>query len=840
MTKDLAAEQPHLGAGEPTSQLVEPFRRLADSIPHVVWITLLHPERVIYVSPSFEQIWGRTVEELYRDPRVWTACIHPEDRAGVERAFSEWITGASPHSQRLEYRVVQPSGSVRWITDIGVVTFDDQGKPTRVSGVCTDITELKVAEREHLLHLWFFESLDRVNQAIQGADDLEAMLREVLAQLLEIFECERAWLVIPGEAEQGIELWCEPSALVRSQWDSEEAGQLLDLVGASGGVLCLGRERPVPAPIAERLGARAAMCSSLSPKGGGGRVLGLFSSSPRCWTSEQERLFQEIGRRLSDAIGTLWSVRRLRESEQRLEAAQRQAHLGYWSLDLQTSLVTFSAETFRICGLSAREKPLSLAELEHRVHPADLERVLLAARRALEEGSEQLLLRIVRPSSELRFVHSEAHVVRDAGGRAIGLFGTAQDITERKRAEQLFAAQHAVTKLLAELTSVEDAAPRILQAICETLDWDVGLMWQASAAPAPLRPLSVWCRRDVDAAAFSETLPSAARDRAGDAPWFASDMAAQPSSGLPDPALRFGMHAAFGFAVRTSGGGCFQLAFMSREIRQPDTDLLAATTTLGSQLGQFVERRRAETALQRARDQLAHVTRVASLGELTASIAHEVNQPLTGIIANAQAALRWLQRGEPELAEAIESLQRLLRDGKRAGEVVGRLRTLVRQGEATRKTSLDLNQVIRETLPLVRSEMQQNEVAIELELADALPLAHADRVQVQQVLLNLIMNAVEAMVAVRDRPRRLLLRTAELSKEELSVTVADNGVGVEPQQAARIFDAFYTTKAQGMGMGLAISRSIVEDHGGRLTLVPATSPGTALHFTLRCASPAGR
>lgn len=774
----------HIDAtGVPPHQLVEPFRRLADGIPHVVWITQLNPERVIYVSPSFEHTWGRTPAELYADPRIWTASIHPEDRHRVEEAFVTWITGTSPQCQRFEYRVIQPSGNVRWITDIGVVTFDEHGKATRISGVCTDITELKLAEREHLAHLWFFESLDRVNQAIQGADELEHMLREVLTQLLEIFDCERASLRVPGDARRDVEV-------ARSA-----------LPASSGTVLS----------------------SELRPNGIEPHVLALHHfRQPRAWMNEQERLFREIGRRLGDAIGTWWSVRRLRESEQRLEAAQRQAQLGYWSLDLESGLMTFSAETFRICGLEPADRPLALADLKQLVHSADLERVWAAARATLSgTGEYRQVHRIVRPSSELRYVHTEGQVMRNREGRPTSLFGTAQDITERKRAEQLFAAQHAVTKLLAELTSPEEAAPRILQAICQTLDWDVGLLWPAGSVAAGQRPTAVWCASGVPVDVWLNGSFSPPTQFADDAPWFVSDIA---DTGK--------LHAAFGFSVPLSDGVWGRLVFLSVETRRSDADLLAAMATLGSQIGQFVERRRAETALQRARDQLAHVTRVASLGELTASIAHEVNQPLTGIIANGQAALRWLKHDPPEVPEANECLQRLVRDGKRAGEVVGRLRTLVRQGEEVRKTRLDVGQVVRETLPLVRSDVQQNEVTIVLDLAEALEAAFADRVQIQQVLLNLIMNAVEAMVAVQDRPRQLVLRTAPHERGYVAVTVADSGVGVEPSQAAQIFEPFFTTKTHGMGMGLAISRSIVEDHGGRFSLTARAGGGSVFEFTL--------
>jgi C4-dicarboxylate-specific signal transduction histidine kinase len=228
------------------------------------------------------------------------------------------------------------------------------------------------------------------------------------------------------------------------------------------------------------------------------------------------------------------------------------------------------------------------------------------------------------------------------------------------------------------------------------------------------------------------------------------------------------------------------------------------------------------------------VTRVASLGELTASIAHEVNQPLTGIIANANAALRWLARQPPEVGEATDAIQRLARDGKRAGEVVGRLSSLIRQGERTRKSSLDLNQVVRETLPLVRSEVQQNEVSMTVELSPQAPHVLADRVQIQQVLLNLIINALEAMSVVNGRPRELRIASRTRGADAV-IAIEDTGVGMRPEQQGLIFDAFFTTKEQGMGMGLAISRSIVEDHGGHLSVTSVPGSGSTFEFNLPAA-----
>src|SRR5882724_9044504 len=245
----------------------------------------------------------------------------------------------------------------------------------------------------------------------------------------------------------------------------------------------------------------------------------------------------------------------------------------------------------------------------------------------------------------------------------------------------------------------------------------------------------------------------------------------------------------------------------------------------------ITERRRAEEALREAQAELAHVTRVLTLGEMTASIAHEVNQPLAGVTTNGNAGLRWLARDPPNLEEARECLQRIIRDGNRASEVIARMRTFARK--ATRqKAPLAINDVIAEVLALADSELRRHRVALHTDLAAGLPPVWGDRVQVQQVLLNLVLNGVEAMRGVTDRPRALLVRSQPEEAEAIRIAVQDAGTGIAPQDLERVFTAFYTTKPAGLGMGLAISRSIVEAHGGRLWATPNDGPGATVQFTL--------
>ena len=243
------------------------------------------------------------------------------------------------------------------------------------------------------------------------------------------------------------------------------------------------------------------------------------------------------------------------------------------------------------------------------------------------------------------------------------------------------------------------------------------------------------------------------------------------------------------------------------------------------------ERKRSEDALDRMRLNLAHVTRVSTLGQMAASIAHEINQPLAAITINGNASLRWLASEPPNLHEAREATHRIVRDGQRAGDVITRLRSLFRR-DGSAKERLGMSEVVREMVAITRAEVQKAGASIHTQMADNLPLVTGDRVQLQQLMLNLIMNAVEAMSGVHDRRREIIITTGPGEGGEVLVAVRDSGVGVDPEEQDKVFDAFYTTKQTGMGMGLAISRSIVEHHGGRLWAEPNDGPGATFLFTI--------
>jgi C4-dicarboxylate-specific signal transduction histidine kinase len=250
----------------------------------------------------------------------------------------------------------------------------------------------------------------------------------------------------------------------------------------------------------------------------------------------------------------------------------------------------------------------------------------------------------------------------------------------------------------------------------------------------------------------------------------------------------------------------------------------------GALYAESLERKHAEEALREAQGDLARVSRVTTMGELTASLAHEVNQPIAAALTNANTCLRWLTRDRPDVAEAREAASRIVKDATRAADIISRTRLLFKKGTAQRE-SVGVNEMVREMIVLLRGEATRHNILIGTELAADLPQVMADRVQLQQVLMNLVLNGIEAMKEV-DGKRELMITSQRAENEEVLVSVSDTGVGLPAEQADQIFKAFFTTKPQGTGMGLSISRSIVESHGGRLWATGNSPRGASFCFTL--------
>ena len=267
---------------------------------------------------------------------------------------------------------------------------------------------------------------------------------------------------------------------------------------------------------------------------------------------------------------------------------------------------------------------------------------------------------------------------------------------------------------------------------------------------------------------------------------------------------------------------------LDAKVQERTAQLKRANEQLQSEIA---EREAAQEGLIQAQAEIARIARITTMGELAASIAHELNQPLGSIVTSGDACLRWLAAKPPNLDEATQAVEAIIRDGTRASSVLVRIRGLLRRGERLRER-LDVNDVIREVIALLDGELRRNAISLQTDMPEKLPPVVVDRVLLQQVILNLIVNAMEAMRTVSDRVRVLRIQTEEQPPGSIVVLLQDSGVGVDPEHSSRMFEAFYTTKVQGIGMGLTISRSIIEAHGGRLWAVANNGPGSSFRFTL--------
>ena len=429
---------------------------------------------------------------------------------------------------------------------------------------------------------------------------------------------------------------------------------------------------------------------------------------------------------------------------------------------------------------------------------------------------------------------------RDDKGAIVKWYGALTDIEDRKSAEALLAGERRLFEMIATdvpLKEIFNELCLIIQRQRPGTHASVLMLtreghhltvvagptlpegWSEQMEKLPVGP----CAGSCGTAAYRGTLV------------IASDIATDPLWDVPEhraAALSHGLRASWSNPVLCSNGkvaGTFCIYY--REQRSPtsqDLELIELATHVARVA---IERDQQEISLHEAQNELAHVSRVTTMGEFAASIAHELNQPLAGILTNANAGLRWLAGASPNLAEASEAIGRVVRDGTRAGGVVARLRALFKKADRA-KEAVDINQAIEEVLILTQSEVRRNKVLLRMDLAGDLPPVTGDRVQIQQVALNLILNAIEAMSTVDERKRELRVGTQSGEDDQIRVVVQDSGVGFDPINAERIFDAFHTTKQGGLGLGLTISRSIVNWHGGRLWAVPNEGPGATFQFTL--------
>jgi PAS domain S-box-containing protein len=440
------------------------------------------------------------------------------------------------------------------------------------------------------------------------------------------------------------------------------------------------------------------------------------------------------------------------------------------------------------------------------IHPGDLAKLVEKWRLHLASGEAgEFEGRLRRFDGEYRWFLFRVEPLHDEGGNIIKWYGTNTDIEDRIRAQDTLRENEQRFRDFTEVAS----------------DWH----WETDTAH---RYLSISEAAHLVHGVSGQKVIGFRRwefaDDVEDEPLKWNDHRTTLAARLP--------FRRFTYRTKTRDGSSLYIASSGKPRFDADGQFLGYRG-ISTDVTAAVRATLAEDAVRRAQAELAHVTRVATLGEMTASIAHEINQPLAAIVTNGQAGLRWLNRETPEAGEAQLALQRILRDADRASNIIRRIREFSKKS-SPEMTRLDINDVIAEVLLLIRREAVVHRVSPRLDLASGLPAVYGDRVQLQQVIINLVMNGIEAMEPVEDRERQLLVRSGRQQGEceQVIVEVQDWGVGIDPESANLLFNAFYTTKAKGMGMGLSICRTIIESHGGRLWASGNTGPGTTFQFAL--------
>ena len=567
-----------------------------------------------------------------------------------------------------------------------------------------------------------------------------------------------------------------------------------------------------------------------------------------------EELRAEIAER-KNAEGALLS------SEAQLKQAQAVAHLGSYDVDALTGHTRWSDEVFRILGLDPASGSLSRQEFVKRlVHPEDREYAMQGYDRVVHEGKlYDLEYRVIRPDGSVRFVQSMGEPIRTPdGGAVVRLVGALLDTTERKQSEDSLARLNRTLQTLYQCNQALVRATdeyELLQTVCRILV-EVGRVRMAWVGYRELdREKSI---RPVAQAGYDDGYvenvkaiwadaerghgPTGTAIRTGKPSWTQNIQTDSSIAPWRTEALKRGYGSNISLPLMSDGATFGALTLYDQQPNAFNERTVEQFTELADNLAYGVialrtraERSRAEHALREAQAELAHVTRVMTMGELAASIAHEINQPLAAVVTNANACLRWLTGPIPNLDEGRAAVARIARDGNRASDVIGRIRALVKKS-ATEQAHLDINEVIQEVLGLIQTEIRKNEVVLRMKLAPDLPRILGDRVQLQQVILNLMMNGIEAMSPVTDRSRDLLIRSCRYESDKVLIAVQDSGTGLETESLDHLFTAFFTTKPKGMGMGLAISRSIIEAHGGKLWASPNDGPGATFQFTLHVGS----
>jgi PAS domain S-box-containing protein len=698
--------------------------------------------------------------------------LHPEDRAAVQKTIDLASTEGKDFDH--QYRLLMPDGSVKHVHATARSTRDALGSIEFI-GAVTDVTIARETERKLRRSEAYLAETQHLSHTSSWAWDVRR--QEFVYRSAEVYHL---FGLDAGERAVGLRAF-------RDRIFPEDRSRVREVAQRAA-------QEKTDFEVDFRIALPNGSIKHIHSVGhpvvnGEGDVIELVGTHVDI--TEQYEAREKLQRAFDE----------IKKSEDRLRLVIDTIPTLVWRAGPEGSPDFLNQTALNYTGLSLEQAALGWPRA---FHPDDKKAMLIKWSAIRESGVRgELEARLRRFDGEYRWFLFEAEPLHDEAGNIIKWYGSATDIEDRKLTE----------------VALRESEQRFRDYAETASDW----LWETGPDHQLLSHVS---EHVTAAGVVPPLLPGMTR-------WdIATDVGSEPE--------KWRLHREtldahrpfrdFVYSIKNANGSRLYARSSGKPFFDAEGCFLGYRGT-GTDITASIRADQAEQALREAQAELAHVMRITTLGQLTASIAHEVNQPLAGVVANAEACLRWLDRETPDLAAARRSTEWVINDGIRASEVIRRVRALANK-TLVEKVALDINSVVDDIIPLVRRELISHRVSLRTELTPALPMILGDRIQLQQVIINLVMNGIEAMEPVSNRPRELVIRSRQDEPHGVFLSVTDRGIGISADDSDQLFKAFFTTKSSGLGMGLSICRSIVEAHGGRLSASDNGGPGATFQFVL--------